>query len=506
MPAAPLRLRGPTPPGDLATGFDAIRTELGIPRDFPPDVLAEVDEVVRRGPSPDTPAVADLRDVPFLTVDPSGAMDLDQALFLERAPGGKGYRFRYAIADVAAFVRPGGAIDTEARRRAVTVYLPDGNTPLHPPALSEGAASLLPDVDRQALVWTIDLDGDGAPTSVRVERAQVRSRRRLTYDDAQAGLDRGDEPLDLLREVGRLREAAEVARGGVSLSLPDQQVVEDGGRYRLEYRAPLPTEGWNAQLSLLAGMCAAQLMVDGGVGILRTLPPPSDDTLRTLRRRADVLGVPWPDGAVYAEVVRSLDPRVPAQAALLTSAARLFRGAGYVGFDGAAPAGEAGLHAAVAAPYAHVTAPLRRLVDRFGNEVVLALGAGTTPPPWAREALDELPALMAEGRRREGSAAGMALDLVEAVVLGGCRGERVRAVVTATSKGRATVQVVDPAVVTSVADPAGVLEPGTSVELRVGPVDVARRRVDLEVMTPPATPTPTATPPATPPAGDGHQS
>jgi exoribonuclease R len=484
VPAVPLRLRTAAGAGggDLAAGFDAIRAELEIPAAFPPEVLAEVDEVVRRGPSPDTPAVADLRDVPFLTIDPPGAMDLDQALFLERGAGGKGYRFRYAIADVAAFVAPGGAIDAEARRRVVTVYLPDGNTPLHPPALSEGAASLLPDVDRQALVWTIDLDADAAPTSVRVERAQVRSRRRLDYEQAQAGLDGGDEPLDLLREVGRLREEAERARGGVSLPLPDQQVVADGGRYRLEYRAPLPTEGWNAQLSLLVGMCAADLMVAGGVGVLRTLPPPSEDTLRTLHARAEALGVAWPAGTPYAEVVRALDPHVPAQAALLTQAARLFRGAGYVGFVDGAPAGDAGLHAAVAAPYAHVTAPLRRLVDRFGNEVVLALCAGTTPPAWARDALAELPELMAKGRRREGSAAGMALDLVEAVVLGGCHDEEVRAVVTGTTKGRATVQVLDPAVVTSVSDPSGALRPGTAVSLRVGGVDVAKRSVDLEVV------------------------
>jgi exoribonuclease R len=129
-----------------------------------------------------------------------------------------------------------------------------------------------------------------------------------------------------------------------------------------------------------------------------------------------------------------------------------------------------------------VTAPLRRLVDRFGNEVVLALCAGTTPPAWARDALAELPELMAKGRRREGSAAGMALDLVEAVVLGGCHDEEVRAVVTGTTKGRATVQVLDPAVVTSVSDPSGALRPGTAVSLRVGGVDVAKRSVDLEVV------------------------
>lgn len=477
MPAIPLHLRGHAEA--LAAGFDGIRAELGIDEDFPADVLAEVEAVVARGPQPT--ASVDLRDVPFLTIDPPGSMDLDQALALERTQGG-GYLFRYAIADVAAFVAPGSAIDAEARRRVVTVYLPDRNAPLHPPALSEGAGSLLPDAERQALVWTIRLDADASPVDVRVERARVRSRGRSTYAEAQAAVDAGnDEPFTLLREVGTLREEAERARGGVSLPIPDQQAVLEGERYHLEFRAPLPTEGWNAQLSLLAGMCAADLMLAGEVGILRTLPTPSEDTVRTFRRGAHALGVDWPPDATYPDLIRALDPTIGPHAALLAQAARLFRGAGYVGFDGEAPDDGAELHAAVAAPYAHVTAPLRRLVDRFGNEVVLALCAGVEPPAWAREALDELPALMAEGRRREGAANGMALDLVEAVVLGGCGEEDLRAVVTATSKDRAVVQIIEPAVVAAVDDPAGALTPGQEVHLRVAGVDVAGRKVNLEI-------------------------
>ncbi len=394
VPSVPLRLDGHA--DALASGFDAIRAELGIVEAFPPEVLAEVDEVVRRGPRP--AATVDLLDVPFLTIDPPGAMDLDQALALERRSGG-GFRFRYAIADVAAFVAPGGAIDAEARRRVVTIYLPDRNVPLHPPALSEGAASLLPDTERQALVWTLDLDAAGEPVSVRVERARMRSRRRFTYDEAQARLDR-EEPLGLLREVGLLREAAEVARGGVSLPIPDQQVVERDDRYRLEFRAPVPTEGWNAQLSLLVGMAAADLMVAGGVGVLRTLPPPSADTIATFRLRAKAVGIAWGEDVSYGDLIRSLDPTIPSHAALVTQAARLFRGAGYVGFDGAAPEGDARQHAAVAASYAHVTAPLRRLVDRFGNEIVLAHCAGIEPPTWRATPCPSCPGSWTRGGTR----------------------------------------------------------------------------------------------------------
>ena len=480
MPTIPLHV---DPTVDLAAGFDAIRAELGISEDFPADVLAETDQVVRDGPS--VVATLDLRDVPFLTIDPPGSMDLDQALALERRPGG-GFLVRYAIADVAAFVRPGGAIDREARERVVTIYLPDRRSPLHPPALSEGAASLLPGEDRQALVWTIELDRSGGTTDVRVERAQVRSRRRFTYDEVQQLLDGGsaEEPLVLLREVGLLREAAEVARGGVSLPLPDQQVVEVDGRYHLTYRAPLATEGWNAQLSLLAGLSAAQLMLDHGVGVLRTLPPPSEDTVNALRNAARALGVASPSsGGAYADLIRSLDPSSSAShAALLTQAARLFRGAGYVAFDGNAPTGDAAVHAAVAAPYAHVTAPLRRLVDRFGNEVVLAQCAGNEPPAWARESLAELPELMGKGRHRESAADGMALDLVEAAVLAGCVGTEVEGVVTSAGKGRASVQISEPAVMASVEGDG--LAPGTAVRLRVAGADVEGRKVSFDVVQP----------------------
>jgi exoribonuclease R len=387
---------------------------------------------------------------------------------------------------VASFVRAGGAIDTEARERVVTVYLPDRRAPLHPPALSEGAASLLPGEDRQALVWTIELDGDATPTSVRIERAAVRSRARFTYDEVQQQLDAGtaEEPFTLLAEIGRLREAAEAGRGGVSLPLPDQQVVEVDGRYHLRFRAPVPSEGWNAQLSLLAGLAAARLMLDHGVGVLRTLPPPTDGTVAALRHAARALGVTWPEGgtAPYPEFIRSLDPSKPAQAALVTQAARLFRGAGYLAFGVGAPppTGDAAIHAAVAAPYAHVTAPLRRLVDRFGNEVVVAQCAGVEPPAWALEALPGLPDLMDRGRHRENAANGMSLDLVEAAVLGGCIGAEVDGVVMSTGKGHASVQVRDPAVVASI--DGDDLTAGDEVRLRVARADVATRKVSFELV------------------------
>src|SRR5690606_34395275 len=112
----------------------------------------------------------------------------DQALHIE--PRGKGgWRVHYAIADVPAFVDAGGALDAEVSERGVTYYLPDARSPLHPPVLGEDAASLLPGQDRAAVLWTIDLDGDGQVVDSDLTRAVVRSRAQLTYVEVQTEVD-----------------------------------------------------------------------------------------------------------------------------------------------------------------------------------------------------------------------------------------------------------------------------------------------------------------------------
>jgi exoribonuclease R len=203
--------------------------------------------------------------------------------------------------------------------------------------------------------------------------------------------------------------------------------------------------------------------------VLRTLPPPADQTVQDLRLQAKALGVTWPEGTSYGDLIRSLDLRENGAAAFVVQAAKLFRGAGYLAFGtdgGPAPAGDAAVHAAVAAPYAHVTAPLRRLVDRFGNEVVLALCAGRTVPDWVQAALPLLPEVMAETTRRASAADGMARDLVEGSVLAGCQGATLEGLVIKTHDKGAVVQVRDPAVIAPV-DARGVAV-GDEIRLAVG--------------------------------------
>lgn len=424
---------------ELRAGFAAIRVELGLPETFPPDVLAEA----AAPPSPDA-ARADRTGVDLVTIDPPGSMDLDQAYGATRR--GDGYRLTYAIADPGAFVRPGGALDAESRRRGATLYSPDLRTPLYPPALGEGAASLLPGTDVPCVLWTVDLDSAGEPGEVRVERATVRSHAKLDYATVQRDVDAGTaaEPLVLLREIGVLRKQREHDRGGMSLPSLAQEVVPTDGGYALAYVAPLPAEDWNAQVSLLTGMCAARIMLDGGVGLLRTMPPPDPWDVRRLRRSAQGLGVAWPHGMPYAELIAGLDPAVPAHAALLSLATRLLRGAAYTAFDGAPP--EVATHSAIAAPYAHATAPLRRLADRFVSETVLALHAGRDVPDWCRTSLPALPELMAAADHKDRALEHAVLDYVEAVLLAPRVGETFDAVVTEVDDKGATVQVADPAV------------------------------------------------------------
>lgn len=467
-----VRLTAESIPEPLRDGVARLRAALAVPAEFPPDVLAEAAAAASEVSWPD----ADRTDIEFVTIDPPGAKDLDQALQLERS--GDGYLVRYAIAEVAAFVRPGGAIDAEAHRRGETLYAPSLRTPLHPPALSEDAASLLPGVVRPALLWEISLDAAGAVVTANVARVRVRSRKQLTYDEVQADLDAGtaSESLQLLKEVGLLRQAAEIARGGVSLQAPEQEIVARGDDWQLEYRTSLPVEDWNAQISLLTGFSAAKIMLDGGIGILRTLPPAAPQAVERLRRVARGLRLSWPEATPYADFVRGLDPAVPAQAAMLNACTRLFAGAGYAAFDQAPPAQP--LHAALAAPYAHCTAPLRRLVDRYSGEVCLALCAGREVPDWVKAALPGLPDTMAAADTRAKKYERGIVDLVEALVLAPRVGETFTGTVIAVdARGEGgTVLIADPAVE---AKASGRLTLGAEARVRLESVDLVAGTVQF---------------------------
>lgn len=441
MPIREVSLRRAEPPA-LAAGLQRLRAELDVPSAFPEPVLAEAEAAAR---APRLPSV-DRTEIEFVTLDPEGSLDLDQAFHLSRTADG--YLLRYAIADVAAFVAPGGAIDREAHARGETLYAPTSRTALHPPLLSEGATSLLPGQDRPALIWELRLRADGSTAEATVTKAMIRSRAKLGYVAAQRQLDAGNggEQLELLREIGTLRQQREAARGGVSLSVPEQEVVPTETSWGLAYRASLPVENWNAQLSLATGMAGAQLMLNAKVGLLRTLPPAPESAIDRLRRTASALGISWRHAVAYPDFVRGLDASTPAHAAMLNACTLLFRGAGYVAFDGTVP--EQSLHAAIAAPYAHVTAPLRRLADRYAGEVCVAISAGEPVPEWAATELPALPAVMAESNRRAHRYERGVVNLVEALLLEPLIGQEFTGTVLEvdSERGDGVLQLAEPAV------------------------------------------------------------
>lgn len=460
----------------LEQAFERARREQEVREEFP---AAALEEVARALADPSLPE-RDETGLELITIDPPGSMDLDQAMHIER--DGEGYRVRYAIADVPAFVTPGGALDAEVRLRGLTVYCPDERVPLHPPELSEGAASLLPDEVRPAYVWDMRLTPDGVRDSAELYRAMVRSRRRYTYEEVQQQVDAGEaeETLMLLREVGEHRIRREVERGGASLPMPEQEVeVGEDGRYRLRLRPLLEAEDWNAQISLLTGIVAAQIMLDGGVGVLRTMPSPDEGAVARFRREARALGAEWPQGMPYGEFLRSLDRTAPSHLAVVDAATALFRGAGYTAFDGELPPEDGREQAAIAAPYAHVTAPLRRLVDRFGLAVCEALSAGGEVPSWAREALPLLPDLMDEADDRARAVERACVTAVEAAVLVDRVGQQLPGVVVDGLRDGVLVQLTDPPVSGAA---RGTAKLGTEVLVEVVSADVVESRFELRIV------------------------
>ncbi|MFW0792805.1 RNB domain-containing ribonuclease [Gordonia sp. CPCC 205515] len=460
--------------------FDAIRHELGVSEDYGADAQAEADQAIDR-------CVADRddhTDLPVVTIDPPTSMDLDQAVHI--SADDDGFLVHYAIADVAALVPPEGALDQESRRRGTTIYFPDRSVPLHPRSLSEGAGSLLPEQTRPCVLWTIRVHPDGTVGDVAVRRSTVRSVAKLSYAGvaADAAAGRLHPSIAALPAFGDLRQRVALERGAVELDLPDQEAVHDDAGWHLELAPHTPADRWNSQLSLLTGMCAGTIMADAGVGLLRTLPPADPDAVQELRNAATTFGVDWPAEATVGQFLAGLPPDRPTTLALMSLGATLMRGADYLvlGTDraGDPPSSplppEKMVHAAIGGVYAHVTAPLRRLGDRFATEVCLAVTAGKPVPDWVSRALPTLPKLLRSADQLAASADRASIDLTESVLLAGRVGQTFDAVVlhAATEHRPAQVFLGDPAVIAAC---DGSPPQGSQLRVQLTEADPATRTV-----------------------------
>ncbi len=445
----------------LSDGLAAIRAQFAVPASFPPAVMLAAEKAARRIPSEHT----DRLDRHFVTLDPASSTDLDQAFAIEGS--GKDWLLHYAIADVAWFVDDGDALDQEAWQRGTTRYLPDGRAGLYPPAISERAASLLPDGPRPAVVFTVRVASDGLVKLDGVERALIRSRAKLAYDQVTTG----DLPPGFADLTARIK-AAEAARGAARVDPPEQE-VERGpdGRFALRFRPRLLSEEQNSALSLAANMAVADLLLAHGTGLFRVMPPPEPRAVERLRHTARAFSIDWPDAMPLDQFEQRLDPADARHSALMVAIRRAGSGASYAPWS----VGLTPWHSALAATYAHATAPLRRLADRYVNRAALAIGCGEAVPLAVTEAFTQLPPVMATAAARDGQIERAVIDLAETALLAGQEGATFSAVITDVTERDARIQLCDLPVVARM-EALGAM-PGTGLNVRLVQADVAARKL-----------------------------
>lgn len=334
----------------------------GIPHVFPGEVVEEAKQAAKLPLSEDKRE--DLRGVPIVAIDPADARDHDDAIWAE--PDGEGgYRAIVAIADVSFYVRPGGALDKEARKRGNSVYFPDQVVPMLPEVLSADVCSLKQDVDRAAMACHLRISSKGQITEWRFTRAIVRLARNIAYEDAQAAIDSGDAPEFLTHLWGawKLLHEARTARDPLELDLPERQVrLNDKGQIEeIAVRERLDAHRVVEDFMVAANVAAAKaLEAKTAPVVYRIHEPPSREKLISLREYMATQGRKIALGQVITPGLfnRLLkDVTDEAEKALVMEAVLRSQTQAYYG---PANAGHFGLSLG---SYAHFTSPIRRYAD-----------------------------------------------------------------------------------------------------------------------------------------------
>ena len=454
------------PDNALACGLAAIRSQFKVLAEFPPDVVEAAERAAQRKPD----GHADRTDLPFVTLDPATSTDLDQAFTIERS--GPDLILRYAIADVAWFVGDGDVIDTEAWKRGTTLYLPDGKARLYPASLSEKAASLLPDGQRPAVIFTVKVDEEGNVRLDGAERALIRSTAKLAYDTVRDS----DLPQDFA-EFARRIDRAEDRRGAARVDPPEQEVVAQGSnRFQLVFRPRMASEDRNAALSLATNLAIADALLAHGTGLFRVMAGPDDRAVSRLRNTAKAFGLSWPTHATLTQFERTLQASNPKHAAFMLAVRRAGNGAAYAPYaNGVVP-----WHAGIAATYAHATAPLRRLADRYVVRATLSIANGQPVETAVTDAFAMLPGIMARAGNLDGQVERAVIDLAEAVMLEGEIGRIFPAIVTDLDDRGARIQLRDLPVVARV--DAHNVAPGADLQVRLESAVPDQRSVTFKRM------------------------
>jgi exoribonuclease R len=280
-----------------------------------------------------------------------------------------------------------------------------------------------------------------------------------------------DLPADFA-ELSRRIQSAEAERGAARVNPTAQEVAAVGdGRYELLFRPPLESEVRNAALSLATNLAVADVLQANRTGLFRVMAEPDDRAVQRLRHTATGLGLRWPADRTLAEFERSLTPTDPMQATFILAIQRAGQGAGYVPYR----KGEIPWHSAVAATYAHATAPLRRLADRYVVRAALALARGEAVPPAVSEAFEKLPEVMARADALGARIQRAAVDLAEAVILQGREGEIFAAIVTESDDRGARIQLCNLPVVARLSGTK--IDPGETLDVTLVKADPELRTV-----------------------------
>jgi ribonuclease R len=320
LPRARVVARLGDPSAPKAVSLIAIH-EHGIPDTFPEDALAEADAA---RPVRALGKREDLRPLPFVTIDPSDARDHDDAVHAHadddpKNPGG--HVVWVAIADVAHYVRPGSALDREARRRGNSTYFPDRVVPMLPDRLSGDLASLIDGADRPCIAVRLTLDADGHKRDHRFTRALMRSAATLTYSQAQAAADgRPDavtEPLleGVIRPLWAAWRAAHKARDlrpPLNLDIPERRIVlsDEGKVLSVAFRERFDAHRLIEDFMILANVAAAETLEAKKLRLLyRVHEEPSPEKLEGLREIVESVGLTLAKGQVLktAHLNRLLD-------------------------------------------------------------------------------------------------------------------------------------------------------------------------------------------------------
>ncbi len=341
-----------------------------IPHVFANEVLVEGERATRL--PLDQPGREDLRHLPILAIDPADARDHDDAIWAapDDDPANRGgYRAIVAIADVSFYVRPGGALDREARRRGNSVYFPDRVVPMLPEQLSADICSLRAGEDRAAMVCHLTVDRQGRVTHWRFARALVRLAVNLPYERAQAIADgEAADPvhkaaLEPLWACWRLLAKARDSRNPLNLDLPERQVMldEQGGIAEIRVRERLDAHRLVEDYMIAANVAAAKALESRKSPVMyRIHEPPSREKLVSLKEYLATFGQNLALGQVITPAVfnRLLDEFAGADQlpqvmeAVLRSQTQAYYGPANAGHFGLA-----------LGSYAHFTSPIRRYAD-----------------------------------------------------------------------------------------------------------------------------------------------